>query len=182
MMIAPLLLALLSASPDSCEWSRRESEKSEDGRYVVTIWRDLKSKSRVWNVSWEDTKEKKTTKGTLPGIEVHAHPRVFLTSDGTRFAILDSYAGRRMDNRLLILSAECKLVKSFGVADIVGKKGVGAVWWFGSHISWLWYHDIKMSENGVDLELVTHEGEVFNFHPKKKKILVSLKKAKVLKD
>ena len=82
---------------------------------------------------------------TLKGIERHSHLSILVPKGGRRFIVLDPTAGHRLKDRVQIYKANGKLIKSFGVNDLLKDKELKDVSQSVSHIQWLGYDEAKKS-------------------------------------
>lgn len=120
LMVTVLLTA--EARADSCVRETRAVGKSPDGRFVVTVsWVSSSTKMAAghWMFLWQDKQTNKTAFGQVRGLQRHAHPSVLVTPGGKTFAVFDPSAGHRRTDRLLIYGRDGKLIKSFGVDDLL---------------------------------------------------------------
>lgn len=155
--IATLLVGLLASqcvSPvfgDSCIWSRSETAVSSNGRFTVVI--RYNHDARSWGFTWADAKTDRSSDGAVAGLESHAHPMLFVTSDGSRFAVADLSAGHRLGDRILLYESSGKLIRSLGIGDILLfherdqiSHSVSHCDWTGydrAHDRWVWTDDEK---------------------------------------
>lgn len=177
---ATLLLGVVSpqnAHPDTCAQASRAVGRSSDGRYVVTVaWlsSSLKRGSGHWMFQWQDKKTKKAVHGAVRGLQKHAHPSVLVTPEGKTFALFDPRAGHRRSDRLLIYGQDGKLIRSFGLDDLLEPGEL--VEFSVSHLLWLGYDSKKKRSwwtegDATVLSLLTKAGRV---------VRVSLTDAKIL--
>ncbi|TWU24460.1 hypothetical protein [Novipirellula artificiosorum] len=149
---SPTLLA------DTCVWSYYETGTSSSGRYTVAIrWN---RGVRDWEFVWLDTQQDQSQRGTIEGLESHAHPRLFVTDDGSRFVIADLTAGHRWDHRILIYEPSGTLVRSLAIQDILMFHERERVSWSVSHTGWTGYDrerkkSIWLNASETDFCLVT---------------------------
>jgi len=178
-----LMLLLLFFCPlghlafgDSCGgWGGAPAE-SVNGRYEVSVQFDEETGN--WAYVWKDTKKSETLTGPLKSIERHAHLYLFITQDGSRFAVLDPIAGHRLNDRLLIYQSDGKLVRTFSIEDLLTKYAVKKVLRSKSHIRWLKYDKDKKSYVKYDPKKETLQLTIkWN-----RRIRVSLMDGKILKE
>lgn len=155
-LCAPLLA-------DSCGLQRESVGACKSGRYVVTVRTDGFVYNAVpgdWKFTWQDTVEKRTISGAVEELRGHVHPTVFVSSSGHRFAIFNGDGGHQYENRLLIYGADGKLVKSFGLNDLLNARELDRVSETTSHIQWLnsWG---KLTDDGRAIDFETMAGRPF---------------------
>lgn len=117
------------ASADSCRFQTEASASSEDGRYTL--------KARVEEGSWKatlsDAKTKKAVEGTLERISLHSHFRAFVSRGGSRIVVFEPIAGSGMNDRVLVYDRNFRLLKSFGLDELLTPDELGRVTFSISH-------------------------------------------------
>jgi hypothetical protein len=129
-----LMILVVSACPepasaDSCRFQTEATASSQDGRYTL--------KARVEEGSWKatlsDAKTKKAVEGTLERLSFHAHFRAFVSMGGSRIVVFEPTAGRGQANRVLVYDRNFRLLKSFGLDELLTPDELGRVGFSVSH-------------------------------------------------
>ncbi len=159
---------------DSCIWSDSETGTSSDQRFSVTVHRTSED---TWAFRWVDQRSGKASSGPVQGLEMHAHPQVHVTTDGSRFSVSDLSAGHRFEDRIMIYDSTGKLIRSLGIDDILMFHQRDQVSMSISHISWTSYD--RATDRWIWLE--DDENRLFLVTKDEHRIAISLQDGQVIR-
>lgn len=120
------------ARADRCRPASEASASSKDGRFTLKAHFDRESWS--WRATLADSKTGKVAAGTFAKIGWHAHFRAFVSDDGSRVVLFEPIAGRGDGDRVLIFDGSFRLLKSFGLGDLLTPEELGQVRRTVSHL------------------------------------------------
>ena len=138
-IFSPILAAVFIASSmhlatalaDSCLPSTNAIGISKDKRFVVRA--EFDQAKNLWKATWSDTKADKKSSTILKGIQRHAHVTILVPPDGRTFVVLDPSAGHRATDRIQVYYRDGKLIKSYGLKDVLNKDELSQVGHSVSH-------------------------------------------------
>jgi hypothetical protein len=106
-----------SAAADSCVYMREASAASENGRFKLKAHYDRPAD--VWKATLMDAKTKKEVGGSLERLPSHAHFKAFVSNGGSRIVVFEPSAGHALADRVLIYDRNFRLLKSFGLDEML---------------------------------------------------------------
>ncbi|WP_309711910.1 hypothetical protein [Armatimonas sp.] len=146
--IASVLCTLNLAHTDSCVFAK--NALTSNTRFILEIQlEEDRSKDPLkafWSYTLTERISGKKYQGRIPQLEYHAHPTVYLSEDGKRFAILDPIADHRDKDRFIVFTQDGKQIISLGINDILNMEEQSKVTSSISHIRWL-----SLNENTIGL-------------------------------
>jgi len=131
------MVLLASAGPgtsaaDTCVFMNEASASSQNGRFTLKARYDWPACS--WKATLADAKTKKEVGGSLERLSGHAHFKAFVSNGGSRIVVFEPSAGIGTDDRVLIYDRNFRLLKSFGLGDLLTPDELNRVGLSISHI------------------------------------------------
>jgi hypothetical protein len=133
-LLLGLAMALVprgAAADDEASEQTVRVETASGAAARLTVRYDQKQ----WRFDWRAGSTRH--RGRLARIPQHAHLAVFVPAKGDRFVVVDTHAGHRHRDRILIYASDGTLVKSFGLADLFTRAELDRIPISVSHLWWL---------------------------------------------
>ncbi len=166
-----LLAISAEAGADTCQFLEHEETKSAGGRYLFRMDRD-----GTWKGRLEDTKTGKVATATMAGLGGHLHSMAFVTDDGSRVVVFEPSVCYNDGGILLIYDGDLKLLKGFGLKELLTEIDLKAVRYSISHCRFL--ADGKVGKPPFRLG---DDGKTFSIDLKSKRTaIVSLAEPKII--
>ena len=153
-----LILSILSTSvlADICDPQTTEPASSPNGRFYLDAYF---VQADGWHYRLDDRHQKVSVSGLITNCEWHAHLEFLVPDSGETFAVLDTYAGQRIKDRIMIFKRNGALLRSYGIDNFLSQDEIMHIQGSVSHLFWV--KRVSGKRHNAQLELIVRPAKRF---------------------